>query len=106
MCEGCYKVHHKMLRCDKCQHSRFCSMKCVKAGWKRHKPVCKALREFLGEHGMAEHPPFLPFQYMLLSLQVRTVLSCGQSCGIRRKSTHTCFSSALSKYGATLAHSF
>ncbi|CAH3139736.1 unnamed protein product, partial [Porites lobata] len=50
--DGCLKFdrHTQLLQCSGCQSVRYCSVRCQKAHWPKHKVLCKAIKE-LSERG-------------------------------------------------------
>ena len=51
-CSGCLKFycHTQLLQCSRCQSVRYCSVRCQKAHWPKHKVLRKAIKE-LSERG-------------------------------------------------------
>lgn len=40
LCNGCFKVFDKTLKCSRCGSSRYCSVDCQKKDWNNHKKSC------------------------------------------------------------------
>ncbi|CAH3182832.1 unnamed protein product [Porites lobata] len=51
-CSGCltFDCHTQLLQCSGCQSVRYCSVRCQKAHWPKHKVLCKAIKK-LSERG-------------------------------------------------------
>jgi hypothetical protein len=47
-CEFCGET--AMYICEKCRHSNYCSKKCRKSHWRKHKSLCEAIAETIAFH--------------------------------------------------------
>ena len=54
MCETCSKTASKMLSCMGCYHAVYCSSKCQRSDWARHKVHCRELIKLVAETTQAK----------------------------------------------------
>ena len=49
MCETCNRTGSKMPSCTGCYHAVYCSPKCQRSDWSRHKVQCRKLTKLVDE---------------------------------------------------------